>query len=47
MLSAEKKGIVDDGAPAYLRDHSPDEYVRTFLSRGGTYKSNSTEPDHA
>ena len=47
MLSAEKKGIVDDGSPAYLRDHSADEYVRTFLSRGGTYKSNSTEPDHA
>ena len=47
MLSAEKKGIVDDGPPAYLRDHSADEYVRTFLSRGGTYKSNSTEPDHA
>ena len=47
MLSAEKKGIVDDGSPAYLRDHSADEYVRTFLSRGGTYQSNSTEPDHA
>ncbi len=47
MLSAEKKGIVDDGPPAYLRDHSADEYVRTFLSRGGTYQSNSTEPDHA
>ena len=47
MLSAEKKGVVDDGSPAYLRDNSKDEYVRTFLSRGGTYKSNSTEPDHA
>ena len=47
MLSAEKKGVVDDGAPAYLRDNSKDEYVRTFLSRGGTYKSNGTEPDHA
>ena len=46
MLSAEKKGVVDDGAPAYLRDHSADEYVRTFLSRGGTYSSKSTEPDH-
>ena len=46
MLSAEKKGIVDDGSPAYLRDHSADDYVRTFLSRGGTYKSSSTEPDH-
>ena len=47
MLSAEKKGVVDDGSPAYLRDNSKDEYVRTFLSRGGTYQSNSTEPDHA
>ena len=47
MLSAEKKGVVDDGSPAFLRDNSADEYVRTFLSRGGTYKSNSTEPDHA
>ena len=47
MLSAEKRGIVDDGSPVYLRDHSADEYVRTFLSRGGTYKSNDTEPDHA
>ena len=47
MLSAEKKGVVDDGAPAYLRDNSADEYVRTFLSRGGTYQSNCTEPDHA
>ena len=46
MLSAEKKGIVGDGSPAYLRDHSADDYVRTFLSRGGTYQSNSTEPDH-
>jgi len=36
---------VDDGSPTYLRDHSADEYVRTFLSRGGTYKSNSTEPE--
>ena len=47
MLSAEKKGVVDDGSPAHLRDNSVDEYVRTFLSRGGTYQSNSTEPDHA
>lgn len=48
MLSAEKKGIVDDGAPAYLRDNSSDEYVRSFLSRGGTCQSKSggTEQDH-
>jgi len=48
MLSAEKKGIVDDGAPAYLRDNSADDYVRSFLSRGGTFQSKSggTEQDH-
>ena len=48
MLSAEKKGIVDDGAPAYLRDNSADSYVRSFLSRGGTFQSKrgGTEPDH-
>ena len=46
MLSAEKKGIVDDGPPAYLRDHSADRYVRAFLSRGGSDDSNNTEPDH-
>lgn len=43
MLSAEKKGVVDDGAPAFLRDHSKDEYVRSFLSRGASAKSNETE----
>jgi len=44
MLSAETKGIVDDGSPAYLRDHGATEYVRSFLSRGGTFQSRSTEP---
>lgn len=44
MLSAEKKGVVDDGSPAHLRDNSTDEYVRTFLSRGGTYRSNDGSP---
>ena len=43
MLSAEKKGVVDDGAPAHLRDHSADDYVRSFLSRGGTFSSNDNE----
>ena len=48
MLSAEKKGIVDDGAPAYLRDNSHDEYVRSFLSRGKANhsKSGGQEQDH-
>ena len=44
MLSAEKKGVVDDGAPAHLRDHSIDDYVRSFLSRGGTFNSNDDGP---
>ena len=45
MLSAETKGIVDDGSPAHLRDHGATEYVRSFLSRGGTFQSRSTESD--
>ena len=44
MLSAETKGVVDDGSPAYLRDHGATEYVRSFLSRGGTFQSSTTEP---
>ena len=44
MLSAEKKGVVDDGAPAYLRDNSKDDYVRSFLSRGGTFSCNDDNP---
>ena len=46
MLSAEKKGVVDDGAPAYLRDNSPDDYVRSFLSRGGKINRIETERGH-
>lgn len=34
MLSAEKKGILDDGPPAFLRDHSGSKFVREFLNRG-------------
>ena len=45
MLSAETKGIVDDGSPAYLRDHGATDYVRSFLSRGGTFQSSTTDPD--
>ena len=44
MLSAETKGIVDDGSPAYLRDHGATDYVRSFLSRGGTFQSSTTDP---
>ncbi len=34
MLSAEKKGILDDGPPAFLRDHSENHFVREFMNRG-------------
>lgn len=44
MLSAETKSIVDDGSPAWLRDHGATDYVRSFLSRGGTFLSSTTEP---
>ena len=44
MLSAETKTVVDDGSPAYLRDHGATDYVRSFLSRGGTIQSSITEP---
>ena len=44
MLSAETKGIVDDGSPVHLRDHGATDYVRSFLSRGGTFQSSTTEP---
>ena len=43
MLSAETKTVVDDGSPAWLRDHGATEYVRSFLSRGGTFQSSTTE----
>lgn len=43
MLSAETKSIVDDGSPAYLRDHGATDYVRSFLSRGGTFQSSTTD----
>ena len=44
MLSAQTKGVVDDGSPAYLRDHGATDYVRSFLSRGGTFQSSTTDP---
>lgn len=34
MLSAETKGIIADGKPEYLRVHSDNHFVRTFLNRG-------------
>ena len=34
MLSRETKGIIADGKPADLRDHSGNEFVRKFLNRG-------------
>lgn len=34
MLSAETKGIIADGKPEFLRLHSDNNFVRTFLNRG-------------
>jgi len=33
MLDAHQRGIVAEGAPKELRDHSPNRWVREFLSR--------------
>jgi phospholipid/cholesterol/gamma-HCH transport system ATP-binding protein len=33
MIDKEKKGIIADGDPRYLRDHSPDPAVRKFFNR--------------
>ena len=44
MLSAETKTVVDDGSPAWLRDHGATDYVRSFLSRGGTFQGSTTDP---
>ncbi|MBE2212479.1 MAG: ATP-binding cassette domain-containing protein [Opitutaceae bacterium] len=35
LLDRDKRGILDDGVPAELRDHSEFASVREFLSRGG------------
>ena len=34
MIDKDKKGIIADGDPKDLRDHSPDPVVRRFLNRG-------------
>jgi phospholipid/cholesterol/gamma-HCH transport system ATP-binding protein len=33
MIDNEKKGIIAEGDPHYLRDHSPDPVVRQFFNR--------------
>jgi phospholipid/cholesterol/gamma-HCH transport system ATP-binding protein len=33
MIDKETKGIIADGDPQYLRDHSPDPVVRQFFNR--------------
>lgn len=33
MIDKEKKGIIADGDPRHLRDHSPEPVVRQFLTR--------------
>jgi phospholipid/cholesterol/gamma-HCH transport system ATP-binding protein len=40
MLDKRKKGIIAEGAPADLRDHSPDPRVRRFFNR-------QAEPENA
>lgn len=34
MLDSKSKGIIGDGPPMELRDHSDNEFVREFLNRG-------------
>jgi len=34
VLDAKAKGIIDDGPPAHLREHSKSHFVREFLTRG-------------
>ncbi|MBW2178503.1 MAG: ATP-binding cassette domain-containing protein, partial [Deltaproteobacteria bacterium] len=33
MIDKEKRGIVADGDPRYLRDHSPEPVVKQFFNR--------------
>ena len=33
MIDKDKKGIIADGNPLYLKDHSPDPVVRQFFNR--------------
>lgn len=33
ILDKDSKGIIEEGEPHYLRDHSKNEWVRTFLNR--------------
>lgn len=44
VLSKEAKGVIGDGTPVELREHSPDPYVRRFLSRdAGIFGRNEHE----
>ncbi|OGV48780.1 MAG: polyamine ABC transporter ATP-binding protein [Lentisphaerae bacterium GWF2_52_8] len=38
MLSKETKSIVAEGDPRYLRDKSPDPWVREFMTRGASLR---------
>ncbi len=40
MLDAHQRGIVAMGAPKELRDHSPNRWVREFLSRASLRQTN-------
>jgi len=41
MIDKEKKGIIADGDPHFLRDHSPDPMVKNFFNRKMTVDQRS------
>jgi phospholipid/cholesterol/gamma-HCH transport system ATP-binding protein len=45
MLDAAARGIIAEGAPAELRDHSPDARVQEFLNRRREPVRQQQEPD--
>lgn len=45
MLSAETRGVIADGEPEFLRTHSENNFVRTFLNRGNPLQMPSNKED--
>ena len=45
LLDKETKSIMADGNPAVLRDTSPNEKVRAFLTRDGLKNDEVPEPE--
>ncbi len=45
MLDKATKSIAADGPPARLRDESPNQWVRSFLSRDGLKSADEVEPE--